>query len=66
MVAVVFFNINLRFGKDIECDLHAIPIIYSYGLNCEIREFCIIGTADRAGTQFDIKPTAGYAGWDRR
>ena len=53
-VAVVFFNIHLCLNKNIKCDAHPVSIIDSHGFYFKIREFCVIGTADRTGTQFDI------------
>ena len=50
----MFLNIDFRFNENVKCDTHPVPIINSYGFNFKIGEFCVIGAADRAGTQFDI------------
>ena len=53
-MAVMFLNIDLRLNENVKCDTHSVPVIDSYGFNFKIGEFCVIGAADRAGTQFDI------------
>ena len=53
-MAVMFLNIDLRFNENIKCNTHSVPVIDSYRFNFKIGEFCVIGAADRAGTQFDI------------
>lgn len=53
-MAVVFLNIDLRFNENIKYDTHPVSVIDFYRFDCEIGEFCVIGVADRAGTQFEI------------